>query len=334
MTEPNPSAEPSAGRIVIVMPTYNERQNLESVAGRVRAALPAADLLVVDDNSPDGTGDIADKLAEEDQHVQVRHRTEKAGLGKAYIAGFSWALERGYDVIIEMDADGSHQPEHLPSLVGALAHADLAIGSRWIRGGKVVNWRKSREALSRAANVYTRVMLGLRVRDATAGFRAYRASTLRKISLSQVESTGYCFQIDLTVRVAQAGLRIVEVPITFVEREHGASKMSNSIILEAFWRVAQWGTARRLRQLSSRAEARSLRHGRLNLRSLRHAGFGGSLRPGAGCGDCAYALRRCVRFEPRPGPSSAPRRSLMTARRSASTASRSSTVRRSMSMSQ
>jgi len=257
VTEPNPPAaspavEPSSGRVVIVMPTYNERQNLESIAGRVRTALPTADLLVVDDNSPDGTGDIADKMAETDSHVQVLHRTEKAGLGKAYIAGFSWALDRGYDVIIEMDADGSHQPEHLPSLVAALDIADLAIGSRWMRGGKVVNWPKSREALSRAANVYTELMLGLGVRDATAGFRAYRAATLRKISLNQVESTGYCFQIDLTIRVAQAGLRIVEVPITFVEREHGASKMSNAIIGEAFLRVAQWGTARRISQLRSR----------------------------------------------------------------------------------
>ena len=246
MTEPNPSAGSSANRIVIVMPTYNERQNLESIAGRVRAALPTADLLVVDDNSPDGTGDLADKLAEADPHVQVMHRTDKAGLGKAYIAGFGWALERGYDVIVEMDADGSHQPEHLPGLVAALNGADLSIGSRWVPGGKVVNWPKSREALSRAANIYTRVMLGLGVRDATAGFRAYRAATLRTISLDQVESTGYCFQIDLTLRVADAGLRIVEVPITFVEREHGASKMSNSIIMEAFWRVAQWGVQRRL----------------------------------------------------------------------------------------
>jgi dolichol-phosphate mannosyltransferase len=262
VTEPNPSAEPSAGRIVIVMPTYNERQNLEPVAARVRAALPAADLLVVDDNSPDGTGDIADKLAEADPHVQVMHRTEKAGLGKAYIAAFGWALERGYDVIVEMDADGSHQPEHLPSLVGALDHADLAIGSRWVRGGRVVNWPRSREALSRGANVYTRLMLGIGVRDATAGFRAYRASALRKISLSQVESAGYCFQIDLTIRVDQAGLRIAEVPITFVEREHGASKMSNSIILEAFWRVAQWGVARRAGQVAAARQRRSLRPGR------------------------------------------------------------------------
>ena len=252
MTQPHPPADPPVGQTVIIMPTYNERQNLEPIAGRVRAALPEADLLVVDDNSPDGTGDIADKLAETDPHVQVLHRTEKAGLGKAYLAGFNWALERGYGVIVEMDADGSHQPEHLPGLVGALADADLAIGSRWVPGGKVVNWPKSREALSRCANIYTRLMLGIGVRDATAGFRAYRASTLRTISLSQVQSTGYCFQIDLTMRVAQAGLKIVEVPITFVEREHGASKMSNSIILEAFWRVAQWGTEKRLRQLRSR----------------------------------------------------------------------------------
>jgi dolichol-phosphate mannosyltransferase len=252
VTEPHPPAEPPAGQTVVIMPTYNERQNLESITGRVRAALPEADLLIVDDNSPDGTGDIADKLAETDSHVQVMHRTEKAGLGKAYMSGFSWALERGYGVIVEMDADGSHLPEHLPVLVGALAHADLAIGSRWMPGGRVVNWPRSREALSRGANVYTRLMLGLKVRDATAGFRAYRASTLRTISLDQVQSTGYCFQIDLTMRVAQAGLKIVEVPITFVEREHGASKMSNSIILEAFWRVAQWGVAQRLRQLGSR----------------------------------------------------------------------------------
>ena len=252
MTEPNPSAGPPANRILIVMPTYNERQNLESIAGRVRAALPAADLLVVDDNSPDGTGDLADKLTEADPHVQVMHRTDKAGLGKAYIAGFGWALERGYDVIVEMDADGSHQPEHLSSLVAALNGADLSVGSRWVPGGKVVNWPKTREALSRAANIYTRLMLGLSVRDATAGFRAYRAATLRTISLDQVESTGYCFQIDLTLRVADAGLRIVEVPITFVEREHGASKMSNTIIMEAFWRVAQWGVKRRLGRRATR----------------------------------------------------------------------------------
>lgn len=233
-------------KTVVTIPTYNEAEGIIAMLDAVLRATPEVDILVVDDNSPDGTGDLADKLAEADPHVQVMHRTDKAGLGKAYIAGFGWALERGYDVIVEMDADGSHQPEHLPGLVAALNGADLSIGSRWVPGGKVVNWPKTREALSRAANIYTRIMLGLGVRDATAGFRAYRAATLRTISLDQVESTGYCFQIDLTLRVADAGLRIVEVPITFVEREHGASKMSNSIIMEAFWRVAQWGVQRRM----------------------------------------------------------------------------------------
>jgi dolichol-phosphate mannosyltransferase len=250
------------------MPTYNERQNIEPMAGRVRAAVPGADLLVVDDNSPDGTGDLADKLAETDPHVQVMHRTEKAGLGKAYIAGFNWALDRGYDVIVEMDADGSHQPEHLPSIIAALKGfgankdgqgADLAIGSRWIPGGKTVNWPKSREILSRGANLYVKLMLGMGVRDATAGFRAYRADTLRAISLDTVQSTGYSFQIDLTVRVFHAGLNIAEVPITFVEREHGASKMSRSIIMESFWRVAQWGTASRLHRLRGRLTGKARR---------------------------------------------------------------------------
>jgi dolichol-phosphate mannosyltransferase len=242
--------------VVIVMPTYNERLNLESIAGRVRASVPAADLLVVDDGSPDGTGDLADKLADADPHVHVMHRTEKAGLGKAYIAGFGWALDRGYDVIIEMDADGSHQPEHLPSLIGALDRADLSIGSRWVRGGKVKNWPKSREALSRGANIYVRLMMGIKVRDATGGFRAYRASTLRKLDIEHVVSQGYCFQIDLTLRTLDAGLKVTEVPITFVERMHGVSKMSNAIVTEAFWRVAQWGAAKWARKLTGRRHTR------------------------------------------------------------------------------
>jgi dolichol-phosphate mannosyltransferase len=228
------------------MPTYEERQNLESISGRLRAAVPQADLLVVDDNSPDGTGDLADKLSEADPHIQVLHRTDKAGLGPAYIAGFRWALERGYDAVVEMDADGSHQPEQLPQLLAALDGADGVIGSRWVPGGQLLNWPRSREVLSRAANVYTRIMLGLHIKDATGGYRAYRASALRSISLDTVESAGYCFQIDLTLRMVRAGLRIVEVPITFVERERGASKMSRAIIGEAFLRVAQWGLASRL----------------------------------------------------------------------------------------
>ena len=321
MTEPNPSAEAPASRIVIVMPTYNERQNLESIAGRVRAALPAADLLVVDDNSPDGTGDLADKLAEADPHVQVMHRTDKAGLGKAYIAGFGWALERGYDVIVEMDADGSHQPEHLPSLVGALDYADLSIGSRWVPGGRVVNWPKTREALSRAANIYTRIMLGLGVRDATAGFRAYRAATLRTISLDQVESTGYCFQIDLTLRVADAGLRIVEVPITFVEREHGASQDEQQHHRRGVLAGRAVGRDPAAPPAEARTEASGARRAWASLGLRRECSRG---QP------CCYALRRCGRLV----SCSVLRRSLMTSRRSASTASRSSTVRRSISMSQ
>jgi dolichol-phosphate mannosyltransferase len=237
----------ATGRVLIVMPTYNERQNLEIMAGRIRESTPEADLLVVDDNSPDGTGDLAEKLAETDPHVHVMHRIEKAGLGKAYIAGFTWALERGYDVIVEMDADGSHRPEDLPRLLAAVAEgADGVIGSRWVPGGKVVNWPKKREVLSRGANVYTRLMIGFSVRDATGGYRAYRASTLRRIDLSNVESTGYSFQVDITVRIIKAGLRIVEVPITFVERERGVSKMDSAIIREAFWRVFRWGVASRL----------------------------------------------------------------------------------------
>jgi len=233
----------ATARVVIVMPTYNERQNLEIMASRVREAVPDADLLVVDDNSPDGTGDLADKLAEKDPHVQVMHRTEKAGLGRAYVAGFTWALEGGYDLIVEMDADGSHRPEDLPKLLAAIDQADAVIGSRYVPGGTVVNWPKSREFLSKGANIYNRIMLGVRVRDATGGFRVYRAATLRKIDLNGIESAGYCFQIDMTLRVLQGGMEIKEVPITFVERERGASKMSNTVIIEAFTRVARWGVS-------------------------------------------------------------------------------------------
>jgi dolichol-phosphate mannosyltransferase len=236
----------AAGRVVIVMPTYNERQNLEIIAGRVRESVPDADLLIVDDNSPDGTGDLADKLAEADPHVQVLHRREKAGLGRAYVAGFTRALDGGYDLIVEMDADGSHRPEDLPRLLAASEGADAVIGSRYVPGGTVVNWPKSREFLSRGANLYNRVMLGVRVRDATGGFRVYRAQTLRKIDLNGIQSAGYCFQIDMTLRVLQSSLKIVEVPITFVERERGASKMSNTVIVEAFTRVARWGIGARL----------------------------------------------------------------------------------------
>ncbi|MFI6508958.1 polyprenol monophosphomannose synthase [Streptosporangium sp. NPDC050855] len=233
------------GRVLVVVPTYNERENLPLIVRRLREAVPEAHLLIADDDSPDGTGAIADKLAADDELVHVMHRPGgKQGLGSAYIAGFRWGLAEGFGVLVEMDADGSHPPESLPALLKALDRgADLAIGSRWVPGGKVVNWPASRQFLSRGANMYSRLALGLPVRDATAGFRAYRASTLEKIGLDDVQSQGYCFQVDLTLRTARHGLRIKEVPITFVERAVGASKMSRAIILEALWRVTVWGVA-------------------------------------------------------------------------------------------
>ena len=241
MTETDRPGGP-LGRVAVIVPTYNERANLEQIASRLRTAVPDADLLIVDDNSPDGTGEAADKLAAGDARIHVLHRPAKAGLGSAYIAGFRWALERDYGVLVEIDADGSHQPQELPTLLAALeAGADLVIGSRYVPGGTVLNWPKSREVLSRGGNTYARVMLGIKVRDATGGYRAFRATALRQVGLDEVESQGYCFQIDLALRVIRAGLTVVEVPITFVERTQGASKMSRAVVAEALWRVTQWG---------------------------------------------------------------------------------------------
>jgi dolichol-phosphate mannosyltransferase len=237
------------GRVVMVVPTYNEAENLEWIIGRLRRAQPGVDVLVVDDGSPDGTGAIADRLAAEDAHVHVLHRTEKAGLGAAYLHGFRWALEAGYDVIGEMDADGSHQPEELDRLLEALRSADLVIGSRWVPGGSVVNWPLSREALSRGGNLYVRLLLGIKVRDATAGFRLFRRTTLDKIDLSTVQSTGYVFQTELATRALRAGLTVAEVPVEFVERVRGASKMSGAVAAESMKRVTRWGLQQRREQL-------------------------------------------------------------------------------------
>jgi len=239
----------SLGPVLVIVPTYNERENLDLIAGRLHAAVPAAHLLVVDDNSPDGTGKIADELAEREDWVHVLHRSGKQGLGAAYVAGFGWAKEHGYDVVVEMDADGSHAPEQLPRLLAALENADLVLGSRWVDGGEVVNWPKSREILSRGGNLWTRLALGLPLRDATGGFRAYRRAVLEEVLARDVASQGYCFQVDLAWQIWQAGHRVVEVPITFVERERGESKMSRAIVLEALWRVTLWGiTSRRSRR--------------------------------------------------------------------------------------
>jgi dolichol-phosphate mannosyltransferase len=236
------------GRVLVIIPTYNERDNIERIAGRVREAVPSVDVLVVDDASPDGTGEVADAMAERDEQIRVLHRAGKDGLGPAYIAGFRWAAEHGYDVMVEMDADGSHQPEELPRLLTALQDADLVIGARWVPGGKVQNWPKRREALSRGANTYARLMLRIPLHDATGGFRAFRAATLDKIGLDGVDSRGYCFQIDLALRALRQGLRVVEVPITFVERVHGTSKMSRDVMAEAALRITQWGVSDRTRK--------------------------------------------------------------------------------------
>jgi dolichol-phosphate mannosyltransferase len=246
-------------RVLVIIPTYNERDNLEPIVQRLLGSVPHAEVLVVDDGSPDGTGKIADELAEADARIHVLHRTAKAGLGAAYIAGFDWGLDAGYEVLVEMDADGSHAPEQLPRLLGALAYADMVLGSRWMPGGTVVNWPKHREVLSRGANIYTRVVLGTPLRDATGGYRAYRRQVLESIDYASVASQGYCFQIDLAWRAERAGFRVVEVPITFVERERGESKMSGPIVREAFVRVLEWGTAYRGQQLRAVWERRRSR---------------------------------------------------------------------------
>jgi dolichol-phosphate mannosyltransferase len=245
------------GRVVMVVPTYDEADNLAWIVGRIRAAQPEVDILVVDDDSPDGTGAIADELAAADPQVRVLHRTGKGGLGAAYLHGFGVALADGYDVIGEMDADGSHQPEQLGLLLDGLAEADLIIGSRYVPGGSVVNWPRSRELLSRGGNLYVRLLLGIRVRDATAGFRLFRRSTLEKIDLESVQSTGYVFQTDLVARTLGAGLTVREVPIEFVERVRGDSKMSGAVATESLKRITFWGLRERRAQLARAWRRRS-----------------------------------------------------------------------------
>jgi dolichol-phosphate mannosyltransferase len=241
------TARPSE-RTLVIIPTYNERENLPSIVRRVHEACPDVHVLVVDDGSPDGTGELADELALADpDRVHVMHRTIKDGLGAAYLAGFAWGLERQYSVLVEMDADGSHAPEQLARLLGALDRgADVAIGSRYVPGGEVRNWPRRREMLSKTANWYARLMLGVDVHDITAGYRAYRREVLEKIDLSAVDSKGYGFQVDLTWRSINNGFTVAEVPITFAEREYGESKMDGSTIREAIVKVAQWGIRGRM----------------------------------------------------------------------------------------
>lgn len=246
-------ADDELGSILVVIPTYNERESLPRLVERLRVAVPQAHLLVVDDGSPDGTGRLADELAAADPCVHVLHRTTKNGLGAAYVAGFRWALERDYGVVVEMDADGSHAPDDLPRLLAGVSDsgpgADLVIGSRYVPGGQVVNWPWHRQLLSRGGNFYCRLALGVGIKDITAGYRAYRRRVLEKLDLDEIASQGYCFQVDLAWRTAQAGFRVAEVPITFTEREFGSSKMSGAIVREALLRVTQWGLRHRLNQL-------------------------------------------------------------------------------------
>ncbi len=244
------------GRVVMVIPTYDEVANLEWIITRLRRAQPSVDVLVVDDESPDGTGAVADRLSAADSQVRVLHRAAKGGLGAAYRHGFAWALDEGYDVIGEMDADGSHQPEQLGRLLQALAGADLVIGSRWVPGGSVVNWPRRREALSRGGNTYVRVLLGIPVRDATAGFRLFRREALEKLDLATVRSTGYVFQTDLVARTLRAGLTVREVPIEFVERVRGESKMSGAVAVESLRRITLWGLRERGEQVARAVRGR------------------------------------------------------------------------------
>jgi dolichol-phosphate mannosyltransferase len=234
-------------RTLIVMPTYNEAENIRGMVERVQRAVPTADLLIVDDGSPDGTGDIADEIAAADERVTVLHRSAKSGLGSAYLLGFATAIEQGYEAVVEIDADGSHDPAELGAMLALLdaQSADLVIGSRWVEGGTVVNWPWVRRAISRSGNRYARWMLRSQIRDLTAGFRAYRAAALRELDRAVVSSQGYCFQVELAWRVERAGGVVVEHPIAFVERTTGRSKMGPAIVVEALLRVTGWGIASR-----------------------------------------------------------------------------------------
>lgn len=234
---------------LVIVPTYNELAGLEEILHRIRAAVPEAHVLVVDDASPDGTGRLADAIAERDAAISVLHRTGKDGLGKAYLAGFAIGLEQGYDLIVQLDADGSHPPEQLQRMLElARGGGDLVIGSRWVEGGAVRNWPRYRQAISRFGNAYSRTVLRSRIRDITAGYRVFRASTLHGLELESVASQGYCFQVELAWRVERRGGRVIEHPITFVERATGRSKMHAGIVAEALIRVTAWGIAATLKR--------------------------------------------------------------------------------------
>jgi dolichol-phosphate mannosyltransferase len=244
-------------RVLVVIPTYNEADNIVALLERVRAAVPDAGILVVDDGSPDGTAKLVHKVGERLANVHVFERSGKAGLGSAYRAGFGWGMGHGYDALVEMDADFSHEPEALPGLLEAAQHHDVVIGSRYVPGGSIPHWSVSRLLLSKGGNRYASTVLGLGVADATAGFRVYRATVLRAIDLDLVRADGYGFQIEMTYRAKQLGASIVEVPIRFVDREVGVSKMSSRIVVEALALVTWWGFGRLRRAVVHRANPQS-----------------------------------------------------------------------------
>ncbi|OYO20545.1 dolichol-phosphate mannosyltransferase [Propionibacteriaceae bacterium ES.041] len=240
---------PGLGRVLVIIPTYNEAENIRPITERLRKSVPQVHLLVADDNSPDGTGQIADELAAADDHVHVLHRKGKEGLSAAYLASFRWGLEQGYDVLVEFDADGSHQPEQLDRLLDRLAQgADMVKGSRWVKGGSVINWPKQREFLSRGGSLYTRLMLGIPVKDVTGGLNAMRAELLRAI-IGDIDAKGFGIQRDLTWHAYRNGYQVVEVPIDFKERERGNSKLGKDVFVEALKQTTVMGLQHRGRQV-------------------------------------------------------------------------------------
>jgi len=262
-------------RVLVVLPTYNEAANIATVLERVRLALPDASILVVDDNSPDGTAEIVEKSAEHLGKIDLLRRAEKSGLGSAYRDGFRWGLRHGFEALVEMDSDLSHDPDALGALVAPLSSGyEVSIGSRYVPGGSIPDWTLARRLLSRGGNLYAEAMLGLGVKDSTAGFRAYAAELLRKIDLDSVRADSYGFQIEMTYRALQAGARVTEVPIRFVDRALGASKMSTYTVIEALLLVTWWGVRRMLRGLRTIVSGARIRGG----------------RPGAGSGDSSDSL--------------------------------------------
>jgi len=235
-------------KILVMMPTYNEIETIETSVEKLFTYNPEVDLLIIDDNSPDGTGALANHLSTENSRIQVLHRSGKEGLGQAYIAGYRYGISHNYDMLVQMDADGSHRAEDLKHLIAAASSFDLVIGSRWIPGGAVSNWPWYRQGISQAGNWYASKALGLNINDTTAGFRVYRSSLLQRIDLDQIRAQGYGFQVEMTLRSQQLGAEICEVPILFIERENGRSKMTLAIVLEAFVLATKWGIERLIRR--------------------------------------------------------------------------------------